>query len=215
MNQILMYWRSVARNAWVETMAAHNWKAAPLTRRVLAFAILCAALLASGGMKPLQDKLDAVLLAIAALLAVFVLEFLWRMFSIPARVAAEQTERIENLEARNSRTLITRDVIAKFEQEFRECVALQEQILQSGSALSVADFRKRADEWDKRVHALVKEYAPGEAFSYASIATLPHRRGISFLSISAQETRKRLIEFMAAKREKLRRLVMRLESRTI
>jgi len=213
MNQTLAYWNSVARSAWIETTAAHNWKVAPIIRRALAFVILSATLIASGGIEPFQDKLAAAGLVLAAFVVVFLLEFIWRMFAIPARMAAEQTKSIESLEARNSRISITRDVIARFTLEFREGAALQEQLSESIAQKSVASFRKRVDEWDKRVHALVKEYAAGEAFAYESAASLPSGRGVGLLLTPEREIRKRLADFVATKREKLRRIVMRLEER--
>ena len=211
MKQAITYWRSVACSAWAETTAAHNWKAAPIARRALAFVILGAALLVSGGIAPFQDKLGAVGLALAALVAVFLLEILWRMYAIPPRIAAEQTERLKSLEVRNSRVSITRDVIERFRHEFEQGVALQEHLIEPVPRESVVSLRKRVDEWDKRVHALVKEYAPGETFAYESVAHLPSGRFGGFLGVTERVFRIRLAEFMGTKRDKLRRIVMRLE----
>lgn len=207
----LRYWRYVLLRAWRETIAA-QLRLAPTVRRGLMFVVILGLLYGAGELQPVEHKMYSALLALAAFAAVFALEVLYRVATLPARAAAEVDARLAEYASKESAHAASQRAVAEFQSLFSEGLNLLEQTTAYNQADQILRIRARVEEWDSRANCLLNTHAPTEQFGYATTAALPHSRG--FVSVNnLTNAGEALHQFMSAKLNELRLIGMKLAAR--
>jgi hypothetical protein len=215
MDQFLRYWLGVLRQAWTEALAANNWNLSRISRRAVLFLAFGVLLIVIGEFEAVQDKAQLLPVFIAAISLVLVGELAWRVVAIPARMHKEQSAMIESLKERKAEIARSEHAFSDLSREFQETRALHDQIWQASTDVDLLNVYMSIKEWDDRVQAKIKKYAPAEAFAFSSIAEVPESPkslDLGFTTLRTGHTDKEaLTQFLTAKRSKLRLIVMRLE----
>jgi len=219
MDQILRYWLDVWRRAWAGTLAANNWNLQRIARRVAVFLAFTTLLIALGGLDLIQNKAQLALLSLAAIAVVFFGEFVGRAITIPARMHEDQCSIIELHDKRKAEAARNEEAFADLEAEFQASRVLQEHIRKSSSDTDLVKVRQNVKSWDEQVCAKLKKYAPAEVFAFSSIVELPPVPApinLGFVVLGTGDSHQTALNnFLVAKRGKLRRILMRLEGKTI